>query len=343
MPTLALALDPIEAKRELKRRLPRLSGDGRLRLQEIRVIRHKPGRRCVVEYDVQVDRPGSAPELLTLIGKARARHFGKESLRLLDDFWNAGFSAQSPDGISVPEPIGVIARFRMWFQRKVPGETATRLLTATSGAELAARIADAIHKVHCANVPVQRQHGIKEELKILEGCLSKVRDVRPDLATRLESLWAGCQQLAASAPALEPCGIHRDFYPAQVIADNGHLYLIDFDLYCLGDPALDIGNFIGHMIEQALRERHDPAALAAPEQALRERFVRLRGPQCLPGISAYTTLTLARHIYLSTVFLERQNLTDALLVLCEERLGLTAKQRSGTASSMGSTVSGCTT
>src|SRR5207253_2605996 len=55
MPTLALALDAAIAKEELKRHLPRLSGkDGKLRLKAIRVIRHKPGRRCVVEYEVRV-------------------------------------------------------------------------------------------------------------------------------------------------------------------------------------------------------------------------------------------------------------------------------------------------
>ncbi len=94
-------------------------------------------------------------------------------------------------------------------------------------------------------------------------------------------------------------------------------------LYCLGDPALDIGNFIGHMSEQSLRQLGNPRALAGQERALEERFLQLSGesaPKAFGAIQCYTTLTLARHIYLSTQFPERQNFTEALLELCELRL-----------------------
>jgi len=39
-----------------------------------------------------------------------------------------------------------------------------------------------------------------------------------------------------------------------------------------------------------------------------------------PAVQTYATLTLARHIYLSTTFPERRAFTRALLELCEERL-----------------------
>jgi thiamine kinase-like enzyme len=118
------------------------------------------------------------------------------------------------------------------------------------------------------------------------------------------------------------CGIHRDFYSAQVLVDEGRLFLIDFDLYCRGDPALDIGNFIGHMTEQSLRELGDARAMAEQENALEERFVTLAGEEYRSRIQAYTTLTLTRHVYLSTQFSERQKFATSLLGLCEERLGL---------------------
>ena len=100
------------------------------------------------------------------------------------------------------------------------------------------------------------------------------------------------------------------------------IYLIDFDLYCLGDPGLDVGNFIGHMTEQALRELGDPSGLAEQEKALEEAFVELSGEQCRPAVRAYTTLTLVRHIYLTTQFAEREQFTEKLLELCEQRLAL---------------------
>jgi len=93
-------------------------------------------------------------------------------------------------------------------------------------------------------------------------------------------------------------------------------------LHCLGDPGLDVGNFIGHMTEQALREQGDARRLAPVEQALENRFIELAGEGVRPAVQAYTTLTLARHIFLSTRFPERKHLTAALLDLCEARLGL---------------------
>ena len=51
------------------------------------------------------------------------------------------------------------------------------------------------------------------------------------------------------------------------IVGDGRLYLLDFDLYCLGDPALDAGNFIAHVTEQSLRELGDATALAPVEEA----------------------------------------------------------------------------
>jgi glycosyltransferase involved in cell wall biosynthesis len=323
LPSLAFALNPVEARAEFKRRLPRVSGEnGKLRLKAIRVIRHKPGRRCVVEYDVRVQRPDLPCETLTLIGKTRVHRFGNEGFRMQERIWNAGFDSASADGISVPEPIGVIPQFRMWFQRKVSGETATRLLPAPHGVELASRIAIAIHKLHQANVPTERQHMMADELRILHECLAKVQQQKPEWSARLDRVLAACDRLGASVPEPRLCGIHRDFYSAQVVVHEGRIYLIDFDLYCLGDPALDIGNFIGHITEQSLRETGDARTWSKQERALEEKFLELAGEQCRPAIAAYTTLTLVRHIYLSTQFPSRQAFTLPLLELCEQRLRL---------------------
>ncbi len=130
----------------------------------------------------------------------------------------------------------------------------------------------------------------------------------------------------AIADLREPhaCGIHRDFYADQVIAADARLTLVDLDLYAAGDPALDVGNFLAHLMEQSLRERGDPEALHDREEALRGRFLELAPDVSRAAVEAYTTLSLARHVFLSTRFPERRCFTGALLELCEKRLGLAA-------------------
>ncbi len=321
LPSLRLALDPHEVERRFKRRLPRLAGeDGLVRVRGIHVVRHKPGRRCLIEYDVRVERPERRLQHERLIGKVRARRFGNAGYELADGLWRAGFTDASDDGISVPEPIATVADFRMWLQRKVPGRPATDLLPGPEGVRLARRIAEAAHKLHEAGVPAGPRHTIGDELRILDRCLACVVAERPALATRIGRLRAACERLAARIPRGHPRPIHRDFYGDQVIVDGGRLYLVDLDLYCMGDSALDIGNFLGHLTEQALRTFRDPTALAAQEWELEERFCELAGEEARSAVRAYATLTLARHVYLSTLFPERGSLTAPLLALCEERL-----------------------
>ena len=322
MSSLAAALDPAEVRRRFRGRLRPLTGENGLpHLRTIRVTRYKPGRRCVIEYDLEVERLDAAPEMVTLIGKVRRLRSGKSGYRLLSALWDAGFGSDSADGITVAEPIGVVPEFRMWLQRKVQGQVATDLLAEPGGEDLVRRIAEAAHKLHRAGVLAKRRHTMNDELRILHERLPSVARSEPQWAGRIERLLDACDRLGAGTLKPEPCGIHRDFYADQVIVAGPRLCLIDFDLYCEGDPALDIGNFLGHIREQSLRSLGDPEALADLEVAMEERFVELAGEETRPAVWAYKLLTLARHVHLSTLFPERRPFTGNLLELCEEYLG----------------------
>ncbi len=322
MPSLVPALDPEEVQRQFDERLGHLSGEGAgLSLRGIRVARYKPGKRCMVEYDLDIERPDTPTEEISLLGKVRVRRFGKSGHRLLKAFYEAGFGPDAPHGVRVPEPAGTISKFRMWLQLKVPGQTATDLLAGPGSEALACRVAEAAHKVHRANVPTERRHTMADELRILHERLPLVARQEPRWEKRIRRLLDACDRLGASVREPELCGIHRDFYADQVIVDGEDIHIIDFDLYCEGDPALDIGNFLGHLTEQALRTLGDAQALAGVETALEERFVELSGEDARPAVQAYADLTLVRHVQLSTLFPERRAFTGDLLELCEERLG----------------------
>ena len=313
----AEALDPVAVARAFalaKFPLENLSGE---RLRAIRVTRHKPGRRCVIEYDLAA--AGDSPEM-TLIGKIRRNRSGRSAFELSQAFTDNGFHGAAEDGISVPDAVAYVKKLGLWLQRKVPGEEATALLMTPAGPRLASGIADAAFKIHRRNVPVSRIHGIDDEMKILESCLDQVGLAYPAWKFRLERLKLFAERLAQTLGNRDMCGIHRDFYADQIIVDDTRLWLLDFDLYCQGDPALDIGNFIGHVTELSLRVYGYPKALAAVEQALEDRYVALAGESMRYPIRVYTLLTLLRHIYISTLHQSRQHTTSWLITLCELRL-----------------------
>lgn len=320
MPFLAAALDPVEAGRKLEERL--LGGEARVKLDNVRLVRHKPGRRCLIEYDVELRLPDGHREELTLLGKSRARGLDRKGYRVQRALREAGFDEESPE-FCVPETFDVIPEFNMWLQRKVPGVPAIGPLTEPEGAELARRISFLSDSLHRAGVtPLRRAHTVADELRILRERLHLVAEEQPRLGPRLERLLVCCEHLGARIPRPRTSGVHRDFYADQVLVDGERLYLLDLDLYCEGDPALDIGNFMAHITEYSLRELGDPNALADREDALEDEFLRLSGGACREAVRAYATLTLARHVHISTLFPERRAFTGGLLELCEERLGI---------------------
>jgi thiamine kinase-like enzyme len=313
MPFLPEALDPEQVQQQFSQSLAIAPN---IQVQRIQLIRHKLGRRCLIEYDLR-DEQGKT---MTLIGKIRAKGTDIRSYEVQQALRQAGFREDSADGIAVPEPLGIIPKWQMWIQRKVSGTVATQLLLEPNGSMLAKRIAEAAHKLHQTYVPTRRRHTISDELKILHERLPLVLQDYPQWHARIERVLAACQQLGQITPEPKRCGIHRDFYPDQVIVDGDRIYLIDLDLYCESNPAIDIGNFIAHIKEQSLRTFGDPNRLINCETALEARFTQLSGQEFQKAIASYVTLTLVRHIYISTQFPERRTFTEALLSLCEQRL-----------------------
>ncbi len=321
MPTLAAALDPAEVEKEFHKCLPHLyEAHTTPRLQEIRVIRYKPGRRCLIEYDIEYMCANGVPKQTTLIGKVRARRYGNADYRLQKAFWTAGFQSDCEDDIVVPEALGTFPAFQMWLQRKVSGRVATDLILKSGYQWLAIKIAEAAHKLHQSNVPTKRLHFMMDELRILHKHLPKVGVQNTPWMGRIRQILDAADQLGRRTPVPTLTGIHRDFYADQVIVDNRQVILIDFDLYCLGDPGLDIGNFIAHVMEQSLRTTGDLNYMREFETLMEARFVALSGEKVRASIKSYTTLTLIRHIYLSTLFPERRAFTAPLMEICEERL-----------------------
>lgn len=66
----------------------------------------------------------------------------RQNYELQKSLWQKGFADDSADGISVPQPVGIIPEWQMWLQRKVQGAIATQFLTQTNTIYLAKRITE---------------------------------------------------------------------------------------------------------------------------------------------------------------------------------------------------------
>ena len=317
-PLLAKVLDQVWLAPALRQALGPAYDDTRLR--GIRLLRLKPGRRALIACDL--DRGE------TVLGKLRYKGLDRQGFEIqralarqraaLDASTTAG--PERPDAARIPAVLGSVPSVGLWFQCWLPGTPATNLLRPDADPLIGRRIGAALADLHASPVPTRRCWTVDDELAVLGARLARAGQQRPDLAPRIDTVLAACAVLAADLPPTAPTGIHRDFHPGQVLIDGERLVFVDFDLYALGDPALDVGNWLAHLIELGLRHHGGPAALTPLIDGFVDGY-RGHGPT-LPdaAVTGWTTLSLARHIALSLGYADRHATTDTLLTLCEQRL-----------------------
>ncbi|GAB5536685.1 MAG: hypothetical protein Rubg2KO_29340 [Rubricoccaceae bacterium] len=304
MPALDVALDPKRASDALAG----LLGAERVGIHDIHLRRHRPGRRALVEYALDANGPKR------VFAKVCAKGLDRTTLQLNRALWVGGFGAGSD--VAVPEPLGAWPEARAWVQAHVEAEPTAENLAGPHGPDAARRIAHALRRLHQHGPPPTRRHTLADELAHLHARVPTAATVHPTLAPRLRRVLEACDALAI--PTVAPRPIHRDAYPDNVLVTPAQVILLDLDLYALGDPALDAGNMVAHLIELGLRDHGDPEALATPIEAFVDTFAE--SDRQLDAVEAWTTLALVRHLAISTRVPERRPLTPALLDLCEARL-----------------------
>jgi hypothetical protein len=308
MPTLRAALDPFLARRAFARDCPALAHEPPI--AAIRILRYRPGRRCLLRY-------GFADGTPAVIGKVTAKGVHRRGLAVQQRLRRAGFDGSAHDRIAVPEPLGAVPSLGLWLQCEVPGRPLQDCLDepwATSACERAATTLVKLHRV--PPEPETRAWTIADELALLDERLGRLAACRTDLGPAVEALRRGCHAAAARLPKTTPRGIHRDYYPEQLVVDGALVHLVDLDLYSLGDPALDAGNFIAHLTEAAIRTRGDRAAYAPLVAAFRDRFLAESPGTAASSVAIYTLLSLARLAEISTRMADRRRTTRAILEAC---------------------------
>jgi aminoglycoside phosphotransferase (APT) family kinase protein len=301
-------------------------------LRRIRVTRHKPKRRMVLEYDLECMDISGEMTNITVVGKVRFR--GLKSTAYSTQAWLAaqgltwqGIARESDPtacAFQVPRVLGTVPEAGMWLQEYRSGLTVTSQLHPSQfhgGIETALprRIARGLSDLHHRDFPCQNVHTWEDELAILERRIDEAAVSTPSLESRFRGLKRHCRDLAGNLMGRPQTGIHRDFYPAQILVDGPFLVFLDFDLACRGDPAVDAGNFIAHVIEHSVRHFRDPERLAAFAGEFRDEYVQRSGVP-VEAIEVYTTLSLARLVTLSRSLPHRESTTNQLLEICENRL-----------------------
>jgi hypothetical protein len=267
LPALPALMEPTRACATLERAVqeagdPRYAGF-RINACTLDVRRHKPGSRCTALYSLEL--PAGSPRHWprTVVAKTYWGGKGLVAWEAMTALWQSQLGSSRV--VAIAEPIGFLADERVLVQRSLP-HTGTfkdllrQVLCAGSRDPLAAlgpvatRIGRALADLHKSGVVSPVKHTWADEA-------AEVRDVTTRLARLVPALdgvegeaLARLEVRQDAEPAQAPVPTHGSFRPAQVLLDgDGSLGFIDFDSFCMAEPAFDVALFCTSLRDTGLR------------------------------------------------------------------------------------------
>ena len=202
------------------------------RLDGMRVVRYRPGRRCTVRVD------GSPPRYLKVFVDERCARIHADAEAL----WRA--SRRGELRFAVARPIGCERDVRAVWQEAVPGVPLAHAIAETDGAELAARVGAAAASLTNARLRPANVHDAGAQLARGERTHAQLLALVPDCEALLSEVVARVAGLHAAAPPSRPRPIHGAPHLPQWLDDGEALGLVDFDRHGLGDPELDAATLV---------------------------------------------------------------------------------------------------
>ena len=281
LPALSQAVDP---RKVAGRLLSALNGGASKRGTdlEIAVLKYRPHETCVLSYTV---RPTGECQR-DVIGKIY-----RESSRA-QRVWESLKSLDGNPEVIIPTPLGLISEWNLVLMERAPGVSMKALLeeapTVAQARELSRLAATALVAFHQMQIDSLKIGSAETELARVQKHTSRLRLVAPDLERAVQSILDELRPLLMRSCASPLTPIHGDCKPTQFLLDGDQVAIVDFDGTCLGDRAIDLGNFMAQFHKYALTSGNRYLK-ELPEYFLAEYLAR--SPD--PGLERRSRLFLA--------------------------------------------------
>lgn len=274
------------------------------------LCRHKPGRRAMIHYPCQTS-DGTKQDLL---GKIQAKKPKVSTPALHKAFREAGLDGTvSGDMVGVPKAMPGCDRLNLWLMEHLPGTCLSDFQSADQAPLPFFKAGKALAQFHHCGVRPNRKWTYEQEFAVLQSALAKAGERIPEQQHALKNLTQDAQDMLVASPTQPLVCIHRDFYPDQVLVDDEQVWFLDLDLCAMGDPAIDLGNFLAHLAEYALRTTGDAAALTAQENEFLRGYRELSPDISFSRILIMRNISLLRHIHICLLFKDRQHIVHDLI------------------------------
>ena len=248
------------------------------------VLSYKPGSRCTLRYHLAYP-----PELAargwpaSVIAKTyRKDSKGRNAYEGMVALWKTPLASGST--VTLAEPLAYIPEHKVMVQGPVPAEQSLEdmlkdALTADTPeayAELHGymiRTAAALAAFHQSGVRYGATVTLDERWAELHELQARLSTAVPELNGVVTPLLEQLEARAIATPPDAAVPTHGTFNPEQVLISGPHIGIIDFDDFCMAEPALDVGLFIAAIKDIGMNALDDEQALNLA--ARRARLARL--------------------------------------------------------------------
>jgi len=220
------------------------------------VLKRRLGSRQVIAYSlVLLDQRGCQERRIEIVGKRYADGIeGARAFRTMRLLWDSGFGAASR--LRIPEPLGYFPDFKLLVQEKARGALMpTRLGRGNGSAHrhltMAARWLAKLHSQDVFPDAVGWPGNDESSIKTFVAC---VGERFPRQAAQLADIARALRERRAFFKSPPPTWVHGDFHPENIFVTRNGATVIDFDQFCLSDPARDLGYILAQMQATAYRQ-----------------------------------------------------------------------------------------
>jgi hypothetical protein len=276
LPALRSMTDGEEAARLIERLLHDSGRCPGIRVDACRprVMRHKPGSRCTVAYDLELAPGAPAGWPRSVVAKTYWGDKGRVAWDGMRDLWRSPIAAAGT--VALAEPLAFSPDDRIVLQRSIPHRSTLKAMVreATGTGDTAAlvgalrRSGRGLAELHACGVRPADVRSWADERREVGEVVDRLATLVPSLDGAVSALLDGLDRRMAAFATPPAAPSHGSFRPAQVVVDGGGaIGFIDFDSFCLAEPAADCALFCSSLRDTGLRAQRELGGGEAGDRA----------------------------------------------------------------------------
>ncbi|MFQ5639872.1 MAG: phosphotransferase family protein [bacterium] len=318
LPFLVNATDPKFMKSILEKHFS-VEGERKLAKVDVSVVQYKPERKCLIRYQLHWQSSKKAPSATQIVYGKVFRKVKRvyENLEKIHQTWYSSV-------FQIPEPLAMVPDLRLELLSSVPGVHLSYMCNKKIFPKICRRVAQGLLEFHETPVLLNETRDLPEELLELKCWGENFIQSSPDNAHRLRKLIFTLEMKLLGHNKIKPTLVHGDFHVANILVDDEHLSLLDFENCFMGNPAIDVGAFYAQLKLLSLKIYQKQSALDCGVRSFMKTYMHKCSPELQTIILTYSALSCLWCAYFQCIlrpvkkgWLDRAH---AMIELCEQIL-----------------------